>query len=133
MPSNRVSRAGGLDWRVMSGRFSLALVAAGLLCASGASIAQHRSVEPRFSVLVFSKTSGYRHASIPQGVAAIKALGSESGFAVDATEDAAAFNDARLARYRVVIFLSTTGTVLDGEEKAAFERYIRKGGGFVGI
>ena len=91
------------------------------------------SVDPRFTVLVFSKTTGFRHDSIPQGIAAIEALGAEHGFAVETTEDAARFSDAVLARYRVVVFLSTTGDVLDTGEKAAFERYIRSGGGFVGI
>ena len=89
--------------------------------------------DPRFSVLVFSKTTGFRHDSIPQGIAALEALGAEYGFAVDRTEDAARFSDAVLARYKVVVFLNTTGDVLDTGEKAAFERYIRSGGGFVGI
>jgi cytochrome c len=91
------------------------------------------SSDPRFTVLVFSKTTGFRHDSIPQGIAAIEALGAEHGFAVDRTEDATRFSDAVLARYKAVVFLSTTGDVLDTGEKAAFERYIRSGGGFVGI
>jgi cytochrome c len=87
----------------------------------------------RFTALVFTKTTGYRHDSIPQGIDAIAALGSEHRFAVDSTEDAARFSDEILARYKVVVFLNTTGDVLDAGEKAAFERYIRSGGGFVGI
>jgi cytochrome c len=89
--------------------------------------------EPRFAVLVFSKTTGFRHDSIPQGIAAIRALAADHGFAVDSTEDAARFSDAGLAGYKVVVFLSTTGDVLDDGQKAAFERYIRSGGGFVGV
>jgi type 1 glutamine amidotransferase len=85
------------------------------------------------AVLVFSRTAGYRHASIEAGVAAVKALGEQDGFRVDATEDAAAFADERLRAYRAVVFLSTTGEVLDAGQQAAFERYIRHGGGFVGI
>ncbi|HVY08122.1 MAG TPA: ThuA domain-containing protein [Burkholderiales bacterium] len=88
---------------------------------------------PLFAVLVFSKTAGYRHDSIPAGIEAIRALGDQDNFSVDATEDGKAFNDANLARYREVIFLSTTGEVLDAEERAAFERYVRHGGAFVGI
>jgi type 1 glutamine amidotransferase len=86
-----------------------------------------------FSVLVFSRTVGYRHASIPTGVAALQALGEQDGYRVDATEDGKAFTDANLAKYRVVVFLSTSGEVLDAGGRAAFERYIRKGGSFVGI
>jgi cytochrome c len=95
--------------------------------------ARAQTLEPRFAVLVFSKTSGFRHNSIPQGIAAIEVLGAEHGFDVDATEDAARFNDATLSTFRVVLFLNTTGTILDADQKAAFQRYIRRGGGFVGI
>jgi type 1 glutamine amidotransferase len=95
--------------------------------------AEAESADPRFAVLVFSKTTGFRHDSIPQGIAAIEALGAEHGFAVESTADAVQFSDAVLARYRVVVFLNTTGDVLASGEKAAFERYIRSGGGFVGI
>ena len=97
-----------------------------------ASLAAESGV-PRFTVLVFSETTGFRHDSIPRGIAAIEALGAAHRFAVEATEDAARFSEAVLARYKVVVFLSTTGDVLDTGEKAAFERYIRSGGGFLGI
>ncbi|QXD15446.1 ThuA domain-containing protein [Rhodocaloribacter litoris] len=88
---------------------------------------------PRFAVLVFSKTAGYRHASITDGIAAIRALGQAHGFAVEATEDAAAFTDSTLARFRVVVFLNTSEDVLDEAGQEAFERYIRAGGGFAGV
>ena len=84
-------------------------------------------------MLVFTKTAGYRHDSIPAAVEALRALGATNGFAVDATEDAAAFTKARLARYGAVVFLLTTGDVLDDAQQAAFTAYIRSGGGFVGV
>ncbi|MBE7174613.1 MAG: ThuA domain-containing protein, partial [Williamsia sp.] len=84
-------------------------------------------------VLVFSKTKGFRHASIPVGKQAIMKLGQENGFAVDTTEDASKFTEDNLKRYGAVIWLSTTGNVLDEAQQAAFERYIQAGGGFVGI
>ncbi|MVM31656.1 PKD domain-containing protein [Spirosoma sp. HMF4905] len=84
-------------------------------------------------VLVFSRTKGFRHASIPVGKLAIMKLGKENGFAVDTTEDATKINEANLKRYSAVIFLSTTGNILDEGQQAAFERYIQAGGGFVGI
>ena len=91
-----------------------------------------QAAEP-FAVLVFSKTAGFRHDSISAGVAALQALGGQDGFRVDATEDSQAFTDGNLRKYRVVVFLSTTGEVLDADGRAAFERYIRAGGNFVGI
>ncbi len=90
-----------------------------------------RSQESR--VLVFSKTAGFRHSSIASGLAAIRKLGQENGFSVDATEDAAAFASKNLARYRAVVFLNTTGDVLDAAQQDDFERYIQAGGGYVGI
>ncbi len=91
------------------------------------------NVPPAFAVLVFSKTEGFRHDSIPGGIAAIRQQGSSRGFSIDATEDAAAFTDDNLARYKAVVFLSTTGDVLNGTQQAAFERFVRGGGGFVGV
>jgi type 1 glutamine amidotransferase len=88
---------------------------------------------PAFAALVFTKTSGFRHDSIPAGITAIKSLGEQHNFRVDASEDGTVFTDENLARYQVVIFFSTTGDVLAPGEQAAFERFIRRGGGFVGV
>lgn len=87
--------------------------------------------EPR--VLVFSKTTGYRHASIEPGIEAIRGMGEARGFAVDATEDAAIFESDTLESYGAVIFLSTTRDVLDGAQQDGFRRYIQAGGAFVGV
>jgi type 1 glutamine amidotransferase len=84
-------------------------------------------------VLVFSRTKGFRHGSIPDGIAAVKALGAQHGFAVEATEDPTAFTDQSLGRFAAVVFMSTTGDVLDSTQQAAFQRYIRSGHGFVGV
>jgi uncharacterized protein (TIGR03437 family) len=106
----------------------------GLIFRSANSRAAHsRAAQSPPKALVFSKTSGFRHDSIPDGVALIRQLGQQNGFEVDATEDASIFNDDALAGYRAVIFLSTTGEVLNGEQQAAFERFIRKGRGYVGV
>jgi type 1 glutamine amidotransferase len=88
----------------------------------------------KFRALVFTRTAAFRHTEcIPQGTAAIGQLGGREGFEVDATEDPDAFNDANLANYDVVIWLCTTGDVLNDTQQAAFERYIRAGHGYVGI
>ena len=110
-----------------------AIAVALLLFAIPASAIATADDGPRFKALVFSKTAAFRHGSIPTGVAAVKQLGAEHNFAVDATEDAAAFTDENLAQYDVVIFLSTTGDVLNDTQQAAFERYIQAGGGYTGI
>jgi type 1 glutamine amidotransferase len=86
-----------------------------------------------FRTLVFSRTTGFRHDSIPDAVSAMRNLGAEHGFGVDTTEDPAVFDDTQLAAYAAVVFLLTTGDVLDDAQQAAFERYIRAGGGYVGV
>lgn len=86
-----------------------------------------------FSVLVFSRTAGYRHDSIPAGIEAFRTLGAAHGFAVTATEDASAFTPANLAGFHAVVFLSTSGDVLDEAQRAALEAYVDGGGGWVGV
>jgi cytochrome c len=88
-----------------------------------------------FNVLVFSKTMPglYRHQSIEAGVAAIKKLGAENHFQVDATEDSEAFSATNLAKYKAIVFLSTIGDVLNEEQQAAFRHFIEAGGGFAAI
>ena len=115
--------------RVVLLAFVVALVC-GLWSAAAARAQEPGTLE---NVLVFSKTGGFRHDSIPQGIAAIQQLGAANGFTVSATEDAAQFTDANLANYDVVVFLSTTGEVLDDAQQAAFERFIQAGGGYAGI
>jgi type 1 glutamine amidotransferase len=95
-------------------------------------------LEPRkllaaFDVLVFSRTLGFRHDSIDEGIAAIRQLGAANDFTVTATEDPAKFTAANLAQYEAVVFLSTTGDVLNASQQTAFEQYIAAGHGFVGV
>jgi len=75
------------------------------------SCSKKRAGKPR--ILVFSKTAGFVHASIPTGIAAIQKLGIENGFDVDTTKNADFFTEDSLKKYAAVIFLSTTGDVLN--------------------
>lgn len=88
---------------------------------------------PPFGVLVFHRTEGFRHESIEAGIAAIEGIGADHGFSVDATEDPSVFTGGGLAGYQVVVFLSTTGDVLDADHEAAMEGFVQSGGGFVGV
>jgi len=84
-------------------------------------------------ILVFTKTKGFYHKSIPAGVKALLAMGIEKGIVVDTTSDATRFVYKELKGYDAIVFLSTTGNMLDDLQQAEFKRYINKGGGFVGI
>lgn len=91
------------------------------------------SMAPRARVLVFTKTTGWRHDSIPTAVAALQRLGAQEGMQVDHSENAGDFNARNLARYRAVVFANTTLDVLDAEQQAAMEGFVRAGGGFMGL
>jgi uncharacterized protein len=105
----------------------LACLAAGALGAS-----------PERRVLVYTRNQVgqglYVHDNIPASVAALKKLGAENNFAVDVSDDPAVFTDQNLKRYRALVFDNTNNEIFDTEaQKAAFQRYIRAGGGFVGL
>jgi type 1 glutamine amidotransferase len=128
-------------FRSFSRRLAVARVAAAAgLCAllGGASAASQGAAGPDAGasplprVLVFSKTAGFRHQSIPDGIAAVRDVGA-GRWETDATEDSSAFTPENLRRYGAVVFLSTTGNVLDDAQQRAFEGYIRGGGAWVGI
>ncbi len=84
-------------------------------------------------ILVFSKTAGFRHESIEAGKQALSGFADKYRILVDTTENSSAFLEDNLKKYNVVIFLNTTGDVLNPEEQNAFERWIQAGGAWVGI
>jgi len=89
-------------------------------------------VTPR--MLVFTRTTGFRHDSIPEGVRCLRELGVAAGLEVEHTEDPAQFTEAKLARFGIVAFLNTTGDVLpERAQEAAFERWMESGGRFLGV
>lgn len=84
-------------------------------------------------VLVFSKTAGFRHSSIPEGVEAVRQIAAERSWKVEHTEDAGWFTPEKLETFDAVVFLNTTGDVLNDEQQDAFESFIRSGKGFMGV
>ena len=94
---------------------------------------------PRFNqvkkpkILVFTKTNAVYHSSLKAGVVAIRKLGVVNGFGVDDTDDSTWFKNKKLRNYNAIVFLSCSGNVFGSGEEKAFQEYIRKGGGFVGI
>jgi cytochrome c len=89
--------------------------------------------QTKINVLVFSKTAAFRHQSIEAGKKALEKMSKEKGFGVSFTEDASQFTEINLKKFNTVIFLNTTGDILNNEQQTVFERYIQAGGGYVGI
>jgi type 1 glutamine amidotransferase len=104
------------------------LIAAGA-CSGGAATTS----DGGFRILLFSRTTGFRHDSIPVAISTLTSLGPANGYVAEATEDPAAFTADNLARFRVVVFLMTTGDPLDAAGQAAFEAWIGAGGNYVGV
>ena len=100
-------------------------------CASDGATAQTAPQRPR--VAIYTQTLGWRHDSIPVAVAVVRRLANEAGFDAVHTEDPALFSDGTLKGFLAVAFVNTTGPVLDAPRRAAFERYVRAGGGFLGV
>ncbi|KAK9776295.1 putative Glycosyl hydrolase [Seiridium cardinale] len=85
-------------------------------------------------ILIFTKTAGFRHESIPAGIEALEKFTAASGSVTcDASEDASIINSSNLANYQVLVFLHTSGNFLEGAQLDALKAYVRNGGGFVGI
>lgn len=97
------------------------------------SMLRNEKAMSRPRILVFTQTLGFRHPSIPAGIQAVQGLAERYNFHVDVSEDADLFSDESLSCYDAVAFLNTTGNILSLEQRAAFERFIQSGKGFVGI
>ncbi|MBF0197094.1 MAG: ThuA domain-containing protein [Planctomycetes bacterium] len=86
-------------------------------------------------ILIYSRTTGFRHASIPTGVLAISLLGEHTGaYSSDATEDPSVFTKENLAQYDAILMLSTTkDPIPHGKARDAFEDFLTQGKGLIGI
>lgn len=122
----------------MHRRIVIAAIVAGLLAGTACTAFRPpaplaTSPAPATRILVFTRTTGFRHDAIPVGVATVRELAAESGLQVEHSEDPSLFSEDTLPGYRAVIFLNTTGDVLDAGQQAAFERFVERGGGYLGI
>ncbi len=89
--------------------------------------------DKQFKALLITKTAGWHHESINQGVEAIKALAVRNFFDVQWHQDAVDITDNYLKNFQVIIFLNTTGDIFKEEEQKSIERFIQSGKGYVGI
>ncbi|RDW63700.1 glycosyl hydrolase-2 [Coleophoma cylindrospora] len=85
------------------------------------------------SLLVFTKTAGYRHDSIPNGIELVTSIANEKQWAVTATEDSSIFTVEQLSNFTTVVFISTTGNFLATNESDALHQYLQNGGSWLGI
>lgn len=122
----RPSRRGLLRGAGAAGVAAATASLAGTTSAAAGPRRDHR-------VLVYSRTGGFRHASIPVGVATVEQLGAAHGFVVEASEDPAVFTDRHLRRFTAVVFLNTTAEVMTPPGRRALRRFVLAGGGWAGV
>ncbi|UII24317.1 ThuA domain-containing protein [Fulvivirga ligni] len=94
---------------------------------------QQEQARKKPAVLIFSKTEGYRHQSIPKGIETIEKLAQSMGYETVATEDAGLIFEDTLKEFSAVVFLSTSGDVLNDVQQVDLQRFIQAGGGFLGV
>nr|WP_136251207.1 ThuA domain-containing protein [Ningiella ruwaisensis] len=103
---------------------SLLLLVSGLVTASA----------QQFNVLLFTKTAGWHHSSIHDGVTAMRKLAARHDFAMQWEENAdRVITDDYLKQFDAVVFINTTGDIFNDEQQKVFERFIQGGKGFVGV
>src|ERR1043165_1766845 len=91
-------------------------------------------------VLVYSGSTGYRHASIPAAVAAIKAMGEKSGYVIDTSEDPEVFSAENLAKYKALVLVSNStdpkkpeSEWFVGAKRDALQGFLKAGKGVIGL
>ena len=116
------------------------LLIAGLMGLAAAGPAAARDAQGRPKVLLFSHSTGYRHASIEPGVAAIQGLGAREKMTIVASEDPNVFSEAGLKDIDAIVLLSTStdpkkpeSEWFQGARRDALQAFVHRGGGVVGI
>ncbi|MCU0324032.1 MAG: ThuA domain-containing protein [Spirosomaceae bacterium] len=86
------------------------------------------------AILLFSKTTGFRHASsIDASKPIIADLAKKNGWFLYETEEGGVFNTQQLSKFKTVIFNNSTGRVLNDEQQKVLEQYVENGGNLIGI
>ena len=91
------------------------------------------SQSENINVLVFTKANVFVHESRITGAETIKEMEKTHQFNVVISEDSLIFSDEKLKDFDVIVFMNTSGNVLNNNGKQAFKKFVQNGGGFVGI
>ncbi|MEJ0034315.1 MAG: ThuA domain-containing protein [Bacteroidota bacterium] len=90
--------------------------------------------EGQKAVLLFSKSTGFRHAeSIDAGKNVFAEMAVKNNWFLYSTEDGGVFNADQLAKFDVVIFNNSTGKLLNDEQKQVLANYVEGGGKLMAI
>lgn len=86
-------------------------------------------------ILIYTRNGeGYVHENIAASVAALEKLCAGEGFLTDVSDEPSVFTPENLKRYDAIIFSNSNNEGFDTwEQRAAFQEFIRSGGGFAAI
>ncbi len=104
-----------------------------LCVVSFITLASVNAQDEKVNVFVFSKTTGYRHKSIPVGSKFLSNMAEKNNWNITFSEDANDFTNDTLFAYDVLVFLNTTGTLFNEDQRETLKAYMETGRGFVGI
>ncbi|MGQ8366101.1 ThuA domain-containing protein [Glaciecola sp. 1036] len=104
-----------------------------VICGIALLVVQGTALANQFNVLLFTKTAGWHHESINDAIPAMRGLAQRHNFSLEWHEDASRFNDDFLAKFDVIVFINTTGDILNDQQQKAFQKFIQSGKGFVGV
>ena len=111
--------------------FVLCFSLSGVFSISATAQAAPAKPQTQRKVLIFTRTKGFRHGSIPTGAKSLAMLGEATGaYTAVHSEDPAMFEADKLKEFDAVFFVNTTGECLDegarafgiGRGRASFHR-----------
>ena len=120
--------------KVMSKKVTAILLGLFLLVSANSHAQRLQGNQEQFQVLLFTKSLDYQHLSVPSGVQMFKELSQDNHFGLTWTEQSDFFDDqARLNSMDVIVFMNTSGDILNDDQRRALQDYIHQGGNFVAI
>mgnify|MGYP000064795181 CR=1 FL=1 len=119
---------------VMSKRVAVTLVGLFLIASTSSYAQRLQGNQEQFQVLLFTKSLDYQHLSVPSGVQMFKELSQDNHFGLTWTEQADFFDvQEQLNAMDVIVFMNTSGDILNDNQRRALQDYIHQGGNFVAI
>src|SRR5210317_5323 len=114
--------------KIMSKKLVVVLVGLLVLVSTNSYAQRLQQNQEQFQVLLFTKSLDYQHLSVPSGVQMFKELSQDNHFGLTWTEQSDIFDDQeRLNSMHVIVFMNTSGDILNDNQRKALQNYIHQG------
>lgn len=84
-------------------------------------------------IILFTKTAAWVHDSLAEGIELVQSAARDHGVTVVESADASVFESADLDGAAAVVFMNTSGILMDDRQRSRLQAYVRGGGGFAGV